>query len=87
MVCPFAAASGPAASAFEKEILLAKKNYPDLRFKYPSPQQLVYMKRDLVQVDPAEADEALTRLASEMEPEELEYLLKKKLRELPASKD
>lgn len=77
---------GFAADAFVKELTQAKKNYPDLVFNYPSPEQLVYMKRDLVQMDPAEADETLNKMMSDMEPDEVEHLLRKKLRELQARK-
>lgn len=77
---------GPAATAFAAEIAAAKRNYPNLSFIYPSEQELVYMKRDLVAVNVEEVDEALTRLVNEMEPEDLEFLLKKKLRELRGKK-
>lgn len=77
---------GMAASQFEKELQTAKDNCPNLRFAYPSPEQLVYMKRDLVEVDPAEVDEELSRLAESLEPEEFERLLRKKIRELQGLK-
>lgn len=77
---------GAAAEAFSAEMQVAKQEYPNLRFVYPSEQQLVYMKRDLVHMDAYEADETITRLANEMEPEDLEYLLKKKLREIQGKK-
>lgn len=77
---------GGAARAFSDELTLAKRHYPDLVFRYPSPEELVYMKRDLVQIDPAEADEALTRLADEMEPDEFEHLLRKRLRDIQSRK-
>ncbi len=77
---------GKAVADFASEIAAAKQNYPLLKFVYPSEQQLVYMKRDLITIDAEEADETLTRLANEMEPEDLEYLLKKKLRELRGKK-
>ena len=77
---------GPAAALFADEIKLAKINYPNLSFTYPSKEELVYMKRDLVHVDAEEADETIARLANEMEPEDFEYLLKKKLREVQRKK-
>lgn len=75
-----------AASQFERELQTAKANCPNLLFAYPSPEQLVYMKRDLVEVDPAEVDEEMSRLAAGLEPEEFERLLRKKLRELQGRK-
>lgn len=75
---------GHAARVFADEIANAKKNFPFLRFKYPNPQQLVYMKRDLILVDPEEADEELSKLGAGLEPEDFERLLKRKLREVQA---
>lgn len=77
---------GPAADQFKKELAAAKVNCPNLVFTYPSPAQLVYMKRDLVEVDPMEVEEEISRLAAGLEPEELERLLRKKLRELQGKK-
>lgn len=77
---------GEYAKRFEREIAIAKKHYPTLEFKYPNPEQLAYMKRDLIQTEPDEAEEAISRLVEEMDPDELEYVLRKKLRELKAKK-
>jgi superfamily I DNA and RNA helicase len=77
---------GEYANRFSTEISTAKFHYPNLVFQYPNPEQLAYMKRDLVQVDQGDAEEAIARLAADMEPEELEYVLRKKLRELQARK-
>lgn len=77
---------GNATASFNREITLAKKHYPNLSFVYPSEEELVYMKRDLIYVDTEEADETIARLANEMEPEDLEYFLKKKLREIQSKK-
>ena len=75
-----------ATESFKKEINLAKQNYPNLRFVYPSQEELVYMKRDLMHLDTDEVDETISRLANEMEPEDFEYLLRKKLREIQYKK-
>lgn len=77
---------GAAATVFERELQAAKAQCPNLTFTYPSPEQLVYMKRDLVEVDPAEVEEEISRLAAGLEPEELERLLRRKLRELQGRK-
>lgn len=77
---------GAAASQFERELQAAKANCPNLLFSYPSQEQLVYMKRDLVEIDPAEVDEEISRLAAGLEPEDFERLLRKKLRELQGRK-
>lgn len=76
----FVTGVGVEAKAFLSELATAKKNYPDLRFKYPSSEQLVYMKRDLIQIDPEVANEELSRLAAEMDPDEYELLLRKQLK-------
>ncbi|MDQ8020857.1 MAG: ATP-binding domain-containing protein [Moraxellaceae bacterium] len=73
---------GPAANAFAAEIDVAKTNYPDLRFTYPTQPELVCMKRDLIRVDVEDAEDAIAQLANDMEPDELEYVLRKKLREI-----
>lgn len=77
---------GAAATTLELELQAAKAQFPNLAFAYPSPEQLVYMKRDLVEVDPAEVEEEISRLAAGLEPEELERLLRRKLRELQGRK-
>ena len=77
---------GEFAERCAREIQRAKQLYPNLEFTYPNPQQLAYMKRDLVQIDPGDAEDAITRLEADMEPEELEYILRKKLRELQTKK-
>lgn len=77
---------GGSTRLLKQEIVLAKKNFPNLCFEYPSEEQLVYMKRDLIHIGTDEADDAIARLASEMEPEEFEYLLRKKLREFQGKK-
>lgn len=75
-----------AAKAFAEELKLAKANCPSLVFEYPQPEELVVMKRDLMQVAPEEVDEAISRLAADMEPDELEHFLMRKLREVRAKK-
>jgi superfamily I DNA and RNA helicase len=77
---------GEHAQRFQREIAAAKQHYPNLQFRYPSPEQLAYMKRDLVQIEPVEAEETIERLEAEMEPEELEYILRKKLRQLQSKR-
>lgn len=75
---------GPAADACVAELNAAKAKLPFLEFVFPSPEQLLVMKRDLVQVDLEEADATLAKLAEDMSDEELELLLAKKLREVRA---
>lgn len=77
---------GEPAVRFRKELARAKANFPSLVFEYPHPKELLVMKRDLIQIEPEEVDEAISRFAQDMEPEELEHLLMKKLRELRAKK-
>lgn len=76
---------GDPAKRFATEIEYAKKNLPSLRFNYPQPEELFVMKRDLLQISPEEADETISRLAQDMDPEELEQLMRK-LRTLRAKK-
>jgi superfamily I DNA and RNA helicase len=77
---------GSAADSFKSELTKAKQNFPNLVFTYPSPEQLVYMKRDLTEIDPVEVDEEMSRLGAALEPDEFERLLRKKLREVQGRK-
>ncbi|MDP5239651.1 ATP-binding domain-containing protein [Uliginosibacterium sp. 31-16] len=77
---------GMAAEEFAKEIDLAKINYPNLRFNYPTQPEIDCMKRDLIRVDIEGVEDAISRLANDMEPDELEYVLRKKLREIQGRK-
>lgn len=77
---------GSAAENFAIELNLAKTNLPGLAFEYPKPEELLVMKRDLSKIAPDEVDEAISRLANDMEPEELEQLLMRRLREVRSRK-
>lgn len=77
---------GPAGQVFVDELRAAKKNFPELKFIYPSEQQLVYMKRDLVQVDPEEIYTEWSKLESGLDPEDYERFLRRKLRETMAKR-
>lgn len=78
--------SGESARAFEKELQAAKEKFPYLVFKYPTPEQLVYMKRDLVEIDPEEVDDEIDRLGQGMDPDEMERILRRKLKQVQARK-
>jgi superfamily I DNA and RNA helicase len=73
---------GPSASDFSAELNKAKSHFPNLVFKYPTPQELVYMKRDLVESDPDVVDEEMSRLGEGLGLDDFERVLKKKLREV-----
>lgn len=73
------------AQRFATEIEKAKANLPSLIFNYPRPEELFVMKRDLLQISPEEADEEITRLAKDMDPDDIEILMRK-LREIKAKK-
>lgn len=77
---------GAAAESFAAELAEAKRHLPSLVFEYPRPEQLTVMKRDLTKIAPEEVDEAIARLANDMEPEELEQLLMRRLREVRSRK-
>jgi superfamily I DNA and RNA helicase len=71
-----------AAEDFCAELTQAKSNFPDLVFRYPSPAEIVYMKRDLTEVSIADVDAEISRLGDGLDAHDLERLLRKKLREL-----
>jgi superfamily I DNA and RNA helicase len=77
---------GAAAERFAAEVAQAKGNFPNLRFKYPSAQDIVYMKRDLIQIDPSDVEEEISSLGEGLEPDEFERILRKKLRDVQARK-
>lgn len=77
---------GEAARLFAQELQAAKANFPQLVFTYPTPEQLVYMKRDLVEIDPDEFDDEIDRLGKGLDPDEMERILRKKLRQMQARK-
>jgi superfamily I DNA and RNA helicase len=68
---------GEPAKRFALEISLAKRQLPSLVFEYPKPEELVVMKRDLLQVTVDEADETITRLAQDLDSEEIEQIMRK----------
>jgi superfamily I DNA and RNA helicase len=77
---------GEAAKRFSIELTQAKSNLPSLVFDYPKPEELFVMKRDLLQISPEEANEEITRLAQDLEPDEIENLMRK-LRQIKAKKN
>jgi superfamily I DNA and RNA helicase len=77
---------GADAEQFARELAIAKENFPSLRFTYPSAQDLVFMKRDLVQIEPSEVDEGISLLGEGLDPDEFEKILRKKLRDVQALK-
>lgn len=73
------------ADRFSRELAQAKSNLPSLVFDYPRPEELFVMKRDLLQISPEEADEEITRLAQDLDSDEIENIMRK-LRQLKATK-
>ncbi|MDR2297830.1 MAG: ATP-binding domain-containing protein [Comamonas sp.] len=78
--------TGETARKFKNELESAKRNFPNLNFVYPTPEEIVYMKRDLVEVDIASIDDDIDRLSEGVDPEDFEKILRKKLREVQAMK-
>ncbi|MDQ2139857.1 ATP-binding domain-containing protein [Alcaligenaceae bacterium B3P038] len=77
---------GEAAKDFRRELQTAKRHFPNLVFKYPTSEELVYMKRDLIIGNPEDVDEEISRLGTSLEADEFERLLKRKLREIQTHK-
>ncbi|MBY4597100.1 ATP-binding domain-containing protein [bacterium BD-1] len=77
---------GVAALRFEEELKRAKENFPSLRFIYPSEEDILIMKRDLVQLDPSDVDEQISELGQGMDPEDFEKILRKKIRDIQSLK-
>lgn len=77
---------GHAAAAFIQELAAAKANFPSLKFTFPSAEDLVFMKRDLIKIEPSVIDEEISVLGDGLDPEVFERLLRKKLREVQGLK-
>ena len=77
---------GAGATAFGSEIAKAKEHLPDLKFTYPSPEQLLVMKRDLSRAEVADVDEHFSEWIDGLSDDDAETVLSNKLRELRARK-
>lgn len=77
---------GESAQQFARELQVAKGHFPYLEFTYPTPEQLVYMKRDLIEINPEDVDDEIDRLGHGLDPEDMERILRRKLRQVQARK-
>lgn len=77
---------GTAGASFKMEFDAAVSHLPKLVFKYPKPEELIFMKRDLSQVSEEEVRDAIARLESDMTADELENLYMARLREIRKSR-
>lgn len=73
---------GAAADAFAAEIEAALDNSPFIKFRYPGPDQLSLMRRDLLDDKVADVERSLDELEESMSAEEYEDFLKKRLKEI-----
>ena len=68
---------GTAAQAFEKELNLAKRNFPHLRFTYPSASEIKIMKRDLLETSQERLEKALAAALDEIPEEDIAKVIAK----------
>ncbi|MGZ5551994.1 MAG: ATP-binding domain-containing protein, partial [Nitrososphaeraceae archaeon] len=73
--------TGAVGKLFEEEFNMAVSNLPKLKFKYPYPEELTVMKRDLSRVSENEISEAIMRLEEDMSPEELLHFYEIRIKE------
>lgn len=73
---------GPSAQAFCGEIAKALENCPRLRFRYPGPNELSVMQRDVVHDRLREVERSLADLEESVTRDELESFLRRRLDEL-----
>jgi superfamily I DNA and RNA helicase len=66
--------TGSAAAVFEMELSQAKRNFPHLRFKYPSEPQLKIMKRDLSETVQQRLERALEDVIDDIPEDEVDKL-------------
>lgn len=77
---------GAAAQSFVQELSAAKKKFPHLEFTYPTEQELVFMKRDLISVEPSVVEAEIDSLGDGLELDDFERILRKKLKEVQAGR-
>jgi superfamily I DNA and RNA helicase len=77
---------GNEATKFQQELATAKKMFPKLEFTFPSTTDIVFMKRDLMMVEPTEVDEEIATLGEHLDPDEFERVLRKQLRNIQRQK-
>jgi len=71
---------GRGAQSFKEEIGSALRNFPYLKFKYPSPEQLKIMRRDLGEkaMRKHRAERKLDEILEEMSPEEIKRFIEQR---------
>ena len=77
---------GPAADKLGREVAAARRHVPRLVFTYPSPEQLIQIKRDLTEDTTERAATALDELEGALDAEEYEQVLVRKLQQLRKKK-
>lgn len=73
---------GSAAQVFADEVRAALINSPSLKFTYPGPNDLMVMRRDLLDGKVSDIERSLEELEVSMSPEEYEDFLLRKLKEI-----
>jgi superfamily I DNA and RNA helicase len=67
--------TGPAAAAFKTELSEAMRNFPRLRFKYPSETQLKIMMRDLSETAQERLERALEEVIDDLPEDEVKQVI------------
>jgi superfamily I DNA and RNA helicase len=73
--------TGAIGKLFAEEFNQAVSNLPKLKFKYPYPEELTVMKRDLSRISESEINDAIARLEEDMSPEELLHFYEMRIKE------
>lgn len=77
---------GDAANKFKTEVDSAKAELPRLSFIFPSPEELISLKRDLSEEGSERAASTLDNLEFELSPDQYEVVLKRKLMDVQRKK-
>lgn len=77
---------GAAAEKFTKEVDSAKTELPKLKFTFPSPEELISLKRDLSEEGSERVSTTLDDLEFELSPDQYEVVLKRKLMDVQRKK-
>lgn len=81
---------GEGAIICQKEIETALQNFPDLKFKYPSPEQLKIVRRDLAEkaIRKLQAERKLDEILEEMSASDIErFIRQRSIRKIGSNKN
>lgn len=77
---------GPSAEAFKRELEIAKKEFPKLKFRYPSAEELQIMRRDITASIEHKLDRTLDELQGEMPTDDFVEILERRIQSVTSKR-